>query len=136
MAKTPERILAAGRKSYHKHRNRRLAATRLYKANHKDYYRNRSLVLKYNLTLPEYNGMLASQQGACAICLRPPTTRPLHVDHEHSSGVIRGLLCFRCNYGLSWFRENPAWLENAAAYLRERDGVWMEAQVQNIRQAK
>lgn len=52
----------------------------------------------------------------CMICGAWPMKRRLNVDC-HKSGVIRGLLCYRCNYGLHWFRDNPAFLRAAAAYL-------------------
>ena len=50
--------------------------------------------------------MLADQGGCCAICQEVcGTGRRLAVDHEHSSGRIRGLLCFRCNTSLARYEE-------------------------------
>ncbi|MCA1845042.1 MAG: endonuclease VII domain-containing protein [Actinobacteria bacterium] len=54
----------------------------------------------------------------CAICGRPP--RPdisLHVDHEHETGRVRGLLCFPCNNALGLMHEDIALLWRAADYL-------------------
>ena len=63
-----------------------------------------------------YYVMLAKQHGGCAICGRPPKTRRLHVDHDHHTGAVRGLLCHRCNRALvSWV--TPDWLVRARAYL-------------------
>jgi hypothetical protein len=54
----------------------------------------------------EYADMLAHQDGCCAICQAVCTTgRRLAVDHEHSSGRIRGLLCFRCNTSLARYEQ-------------------------------
>ena len=57
---------------------------------------NRSM-RKYGLTADDYLGMLARQLGRCLICGRPPKKRRLHVDHNHKTGRIRGLLCWQCN---------------------------------------
>lgn len=53
----------------------------------------------------------------CWICRAEPRTRKLAVDHCHKTEAIRGLLCSRCNYGLSLFRDNPTALRQAADYL-------------------
>lgn len=60
--------------------------------------RKRALLIKYDMTPEEYDSMLDRQGGVCLICGRPPKKRRLHVDHEHKTGKIRGLLCFQCNY--------------------------------------
>jgi hypothetical protein len=66
--------------------------------------------------------MLAAQGGACAICKEPrPEERTLHVDHDHETGKIRGLLCFRCNNALGDLRENFDLAQKAAEYLDRDD---------------
>jgi hypothetical protein len=73
---------------------------------------------KFGLTPAEYEGILAAQGGVCALCNRRPTPRiSLHVDHDHGTGEIRGLLCMRCNNALGLFREGPDLLRRAARYL-------------------
>jgi len=52
----------------------------------------------------------------CWICGRPPKTRRLHIDHDHRTGKVRGLLCHSCNRRL-WTGATPAWLRDAMAYL-------------------
>lgn len=64
----------------------------------------------------EYAERLEAQDGHCSLCPSTPKTRRLHVDHDHASGAVRGLLCHRCNRGLpTW--ATPSWLREAAAYL-------------------
>ncbi len=57
-----------------------------------------SLSKRYGITVEEYEDLLKSQDGVCAICKMPCVTgKRLHVDHDHMTGEIRGLLCYRCN---------------------------------------
>jgi hypothetical protein len=65
----------------------------------------------------EYLDTLAAQDGHCALCPSRPRTRSLHVDHDHRTGKIRGLLCYRCNRALPHYLD-AAWLERAAGYVR------------------
>lgn len=58
--------------------------------------RNRYLLAEYDLTQAQYEAMVESQSGKCAICQRA-SARRLHVDHRHSDGKVRGLLCGNCN---------------------------------------
>ncbi len=73
---------------------------------------------KFGLTVDEYNRILEAQGGVCAICESPPTPGiSLHVDHDHGTGEIRGLLCVRCNNALGLFREDTDLLKRAARYV-------------------
>jgi tripartite-type tricarboxylate transporter receptor subunit TctC len=72
--------------------------------------------LKYGLTQGDYDRMLLSQRGVCAICEQTCRWR-LCVDHCHCTKQVRGLLCMRCNTGLGQFRDDPRLLRKAAAYL-------------------
>lgn len=80
--------------------------------------RDARLQATYGITLSEYNVMLADQHGVCAICKVPHhPERPLVVDHDHDSGMVRGLLCSECNTGIGLLGDNPDTLESAIAYL-------------------
>lgn len=88
---------------------------------------NRCPVLsKHGLTEIDYELMLKSQNGVCVICKQPETVRQgnkiqyLSVDHNHSTGKIRGLLCSKCNRMLSNARDNPEILRKAAEYLEKQ----------------
>ena len=63
-------------------------------------YNRKHNLTQYNLTLEEYEIILGFQGGVCAICEAPPKTQKLHVDHDHKTGLVRGLLCYQCNYTL------------------------------------
>ena len=72
----------------------------------------------YGLTTAQYDDLMERQGGRCAICRRAETGGwDLAVDHDHSTGRVRGLLCRRCNVGIGLMRDDPAVLAAAAAYL-------------------
>lgn len=74
--------------------------------------RRRSL---YKLSDANYAKMVLAQGNRCAIC--DSDAKPLHVDHDHKTGEVRGLLCFRCNSGLGNFSDEIGRLATAIAYL-------------------
>jgi hypothetical protein len=81
--------------------------------------RHYHLLHRYGIGADEVNAMIERQGGVCAICGRPD---PEHVDHDHATGRIRGILCFNCNGGLGQLGDDPERLRAAAAYLeRTRD---------------
>jgi hypothetical protein len=65
-----------------------------------------------------YDDLLALQGGGCAICGAKPGTRRLHIDHDHRTMTLRGLLCHRCNGRLD-STVTRSWLDDAMMYLRE-----------------
>lgn len=75
---------------------------------------------RYGLTVEQYAAMLAAQYGRCAICRRELLSRrDTHVDHDHISGRIRGLLCRFCNHVLGLAGDSVETLRNAIAYLEK-----------------
>ena len=68
-----------------------------------------------------YPALVEKYGEECMICGREPSERRLNVDHDHSTKKIRGLLCYFCNYGLSWFKDDPDRLRAAANYLEQFD---------------
>jgi hypothetical protein len=96
----------------------RKAATIRRRATDRDLHLRRT----FGLSTEEYLSILKAQGGGCAVCGREPRKdRALHVDHDHATGDVRGLLCFRCIAGLGQFREDPERLADAVAYLA---GAW------------
>lgn len=74
---------------------------------------------KYGMSEEDYETLLANQDGVCAICKKDQKQRRLAVDHCHTTGVVRGLLCDACNHGIGKFKDNPDLLIAAANYLKE-----------------
>lgn len=79
--------------------------------------RDSYLLRKYGIDSRQYDLLLAAHDGRCWICLKPPSARRLHVEHDHKTGRIRGLACWRCNTGLQRYSDKPDILRNAAKYL-------------------
>lgn len=73
----------------------------------------------YNLSVDDWNKIFAHQNGLCAICDRPATDfmRGLHVDHDHATKAVRGLLCWNCNSLLPNRKNLAETFAKAIAYL-------------------
>jgi hypothetical protein len=71
---------------------------------------------EYGLTEEEYNNMVLSQNNMCSICNKP-SDRTLHIDHNHVTGRVRGLLCSNCNLGIGLLQEDLIILNRAIEYL-------------------
>ena len=74
------------------------------------------ILYKYNVLPDDYEKMLEKQSHSCAVCNASPT-ESLVVDHKHSSGEVRGLLCRKCNVGIGMFMEDISKLKSAIKYL-------------------
>lgn len=74
---------------------------------------------EYGLSPDAYAEMVAACESCCQICGQAVTGKALHVDHDHTTGQVRGLLCQNCNRGLGMFQDNPQHLAKAIAYLLE-----------------
>lgn len=82
-----------------------------------EYKLNARLKHLYGITLEQYNKMVVSQNGLCAICDKPPVDERLVVDHCHNTGKVRGLLCRLCNSGIGKLGDDVERLKRAVAYL-------------------
>jgi hypothetical protein len=89
-----------------------------YQNNKTPYYEN-WLKRSFGISLNEYNSMLDSQGGVCAIC-GTKENRNLAVDHDHNTGKIRGLLCTNCNTAIGSFKDDINIMERAINYMKER----------------
>lgn len=80
--------------------------------------RAHALRRKYGLTVEAYEQMKSARDGCCDICKEPERqNKDLAVDHCHSTGKVRGLLCSNCNTGIGKLRDDPAVIRSAADYL-------------------
>lgn len=82
---------------------------------------NNDLKKHYGITSEQYWKLFEAQKGNCACCGQSHELfkRRLHVDHDHETGVIRGLLCTECNPGLGYFQDSVERLEAAVTYLKK-----------------
>lgn len=80
---------------------------------------NNNLKRFYGIDAEIRQDMLSNQGHGCAVCGKKETTKRLDVDHCHTTGVVRGLLCNRCNTGIGQFKDDPGLLRRAASYLEE-----------------
>ena len=73
---------------------------------------------KYGLTISMLERLIEGQDGRCLVCTNVlQEGRKVHIDHCHTEGHIRGVLCNHCNLGLGHFKDNPGVLRRAAEYL-------------------
>jgi hypothetical protein len=93
-----------------------------------DFYKKRSweshLKNSYNLTQESVDALLQSQGCKCAICRKTigHDRSDTHIDHCHSTGKVRGILCRKCNHGLGKFEDNVDKLYAAIEYLNRANG--------------
>lgn len=89
---------------------------------YKNHIRNR-----YDISLEQFLELVKIQEGRCAICNEYPDKQPkkkrLCVDHDHKTGLIRGLLCDRCNKGISYFLDSTDLLYKAIYYLKTKSKI-------------
>lgn len=84
----------------------------------------RGIKRRYDMTLDQFNTILAQQDNRCAICRgAAPKGKNWHVDHNHISGKIRGILCSTCNRGIGWLNADKGveTLLAAIEYVRNAD---------------
>lgn len=89
--------------------------------------RNRMLKYRYGLTLEDLEKMLRDQDNKCVICGREiflhgtsvDKNKIAHVDHDHKTDKVRGLLCKTCNTGLGGFMDNTEYLLSVISYLNK-----------------
>ena len=95
-------------------KSRRLAASPEKRA----LYNARKRLARYGLTPETYAELLTHQQEGCAICGKKGR---LHIDHNHKTKVVRGVLCENCNRGVGMFQEDPVLMRAAASYVTKTE---------------
>lgn len=121
------KTLAYQREWRRRNRERSSEQQRKYYRNHRVERWTSQIKHDFGMTKGEYDGLFQSQNGVCAICKHPETKRgpdgqvtKLQVDHDHTNGRIRGLLCGRCNRAIGLFGDMEQLLKSAWEYLRCR----------------
>lgn len=100
-----------------------------FKKNHPEAYLNNALS-KYRITSNDYQNTLKYQKNKCGICdcrVEDTSSYPYHkrlsVDHDHTTGQIRGLLCNNCNRGLGLLGDSLKRIERAVKYLKRASEI-------------
>ena len=97
-----------------------------------EFYRKTRRLKKYGLVFQDIESRLSAQGNRCGICDCEITVASAKVDHDHSDGSVRGLLCQRCNLGFGHFKDDVRRLESAVRYLmRGFDEAYYRASVAN-----
>jgi len=94
-------------------------------------YKNSQLRSTYGINLEDFEDFLRQQDGKCAICKidQKDFKKRMSVDHDHKTGLIRGLLCDKCNRGLGHFSDSQDLMLKAIEYLnnnRSTDTTWQK----------
>ena len=110
-----EHVKERERNYYAENSEKKKALVKAYRRANPKFLRGQHLKKRYGLTLEEYEIMVDSQDGLCLIC---KSREKLSVDHNHTTGHIRGLLCFKCNIAL-WIIEDQVRLDGAISYLKK-----------------
>lgn len=106
-----------------KNKEKRAASQARYSAKHPGAHRDAHLLRNYGISEIQYKTLLYKQGDVCAVCFQKETKTlrgvvlPLHVDHNHTTGKVRGLLCFTCNAALGLFKDSTDLLSMAISYL-------------------
>jgi len=133
--KNRDKIIARTKKynrEHSEHRNKlgreRYAINKNGRADyHREYRRKRFHIIRewnlrnsYGIGVKEYERILTSQSNKCAICDTPAPVSGRHfpVDHDHSTGKVRGILCHTCNHLLGYAKDSEKILLSAIRYLR------------------
>ena len=92
---------------------------RSWQAKNREKLRCYRIKASYGLSCEEYDKLWEQQKGLCAICATEPCCgrSALYIDHNHTTGEVRGLLCNQCNFGLGAFKDSGERMLAAIAYL-------------------
>lgn len=92
---------------------------RKYRLKYKNKLRSKAYKASYGITLEDYNELFKKQDGRCKCCGVHQTElkRSLSIDHDHSTGRIRGLLCNNCNVAIGHVKESAIILQAIINYL-------------------
>ena len=85
-------------------------------------WKRENKVRSYGISVEQYQQMISNQDNKCAICGNT-SDRALDIDHCHTTGKVRGLLCSYCNKAIGMFKDNYEYLEAAIDYLKTNDGM-------------
>lgn len=92
-----------------------------YAKNNPDIIKNIRICRKYGITLDEFNSLIRIQNNKCLICYKEMIGTDRHIDHDHITKRVRGLLCGRCNNAIGFLKDSPYSAINVTKYLIENN---------------
>lgn len=112
-----------GLKAYHKNWNKKYQEEHRAEVNARR--RRNQLKAEFGITRDQYEALKTEQGDKCACCgtSEPGGVGEWHVDHNHQTKAVRGLLCSKCNIGIGLFGDSIGRLEKAVDYLKKHKGV-------------
>jgi hypothetical protein len=119
-----EKKRAKDRDWYNRHKNdpefkaRKTARNKRWASNNKEYSRKYYKTYHYGISYEDFLNLVEQQEGKCAIC-GIFFGEGLYVDHNHETGVVRGLLCSNCNTGIGMLQDSILILLKAMEYLNK-----------------
>jgi len=120
--RNPEKVRTQNKAYREKNKNERLVYDKIYREKNRDKIEAHRLKTMYGLNVENYNELFIKQCGRCAICGKHQAElkQALSIDHCHKTGKIRGLLCAKCNLGISNLGEDIENLRCAILYLNNQ----------------
>src|ERR1035437_5601584 len=106
---------------YRRNKDKRKAISKAYYQSHIRQARSWGLLRRYGITIDQWETLFQDQGQACAACRSstPGHKKGWHTDHNHQTGVVRGILCHPCNLALGCAKEDAPRLHGLAAYVKE-----------------
>lgn len=119
------------RENYAKNKTPIQKAKKKWIENNPEKFLSIKLKNRYGITIEEYYEIYEKQGGVCSICKNKETsidkktmkTKRLSVDHDHKTGVVRGLLCINCNHALGRFKDDITIMESAISYIKNGGSI-------------
>ena len=100
---------------YQDHKEAHAKSRKQWNSAHKEEKAAYDRYWRYGLSDEEYRLLLDTQDGRCAICNKTPNeakqSSRLHIEHSHTTGIVRGLVCIHCNRHISWYEKHRDKLE-------------------------
>ena len=126
-----EKMRAHSKRDYRKHKEARRASRRAWSKANLGRNVAKNLRLKYGISTEEWEQLYREQNGLCAICGGVPggSAKKLHVDHDHATGRVRGLLCHACNIAIGLMRDDSERLRKATEYVERHRSAGSPAEV-------
>lgn len=117
-SRTREKQLEQGRVRYRQNKEKVAQYWKEFRKRFPQKRRDWQLRKDYGITLNEYNEMVLAQNNSCRLCNISPIKKPV-VDHNHTTGKVRGIVCHGCNTLIGFFESRPQAIDNIKQYLME-----------------